>query len=62
MNMEDGSQKLPTGYNHKGLSNYKRLSPGVKSALEVIQKVINMIDDLEGVESIFGHVIVFGQT
>lgn len=57
MEVDEDSQQLLTMNNHKGVFNYKRLLPIVKSAF---QKVIdNMIEVLEETERVIGNEIVF---
>lgn len=57
MEVDEDSQQLLTINNHKGVINYKRLLPIVKSAF---QKVIdNMIEVLEETERVIGNEIVF---
>ncbi|XP_062703516.1 uncharacterized protein K02A2.6-like [Aedes albopictus] len=61
--VDDDSKKLLTINTHKGLFQFNRLAPGVKSAPGAFQRLVDgMIADIPGVRSFIDDAIVFGAT
>ncbi|XP_062714152.1 uncharacterized protein K02A2.6-like [Aedes albopictus] len=61
--VDDDSKKLLTINTHKGLFQFNRLAPGVKSAPGAFQRLVGgMTADIPGVRSFIDDAIVFGAT
>ena len=60
--LDQESSELCTFNTPYGRYSFKRLPFGINSASEVYQRIIcNMIEDLEGVESIIDDIIIYGK-
>lgn len=61
--VDDVSKKLLTINTHRGLFQFNRLAPGVKSAPGAFQQLmISMIAGIEGVDSFLDYIIVYAAT
>ncbi|XP_055632607.1 uncharacterized protein K02A2.6-like [Toxorhynchites rutilus septentrionalis] len=61
--VDEESKKLLTITTHRGLFQFNRLAPGVKSAPGAFQRLVDtMIADIPGVRSFLDDVIIFGPT
>ncbi|XP_055603987.1 uncharacterized protein K02A2.6-like [Uranotaenia lowii] len=61
--VDEESKKLLTINTHRGLFQFNRLAPGVKSAPGAFQRLVDtMIADIPGVRSFLDDVIIFGPT
>ncbi|XP_058456755.1 uncharacterized protein K02A2.6-like [Malaya genurostris] len=62
LEVDDSSKKLLTINTHRGLYQFNRLAPGVKSAPGAFQRLVDgMISDIPGVRSFIDDVIVFSK-
>ncbi|XP_041775809.1 uncharacterized protein K02A2.6-like [Anopheles merus] len=61
--VEDESKHLLTINTHRGLFQFNRLAPGVKSAPGAFQRLVDgMIADIPGVRTFLDDAIIFGKT
>ncbi|XP_065074578.1 uncharacterized protein K02A2.6-like [Ochlerotatus camptorhynchus] len=61
--VDEESKKLLTINTHRGLFQFNRLAPGVKSAPGTFQRLVDsMIADIPGVRSFLDDAIIFGRT